>query len=125
MPPCFPSPACATAQNTSNDATAAAHACTLRMLLSLEISASSRADFLERYHGGGSAQPASAYVDIGPSDYGSRCVTWKQPRGRLAAAEAIERKKASSCSGVPVSSAALSSAWRGKLTDAAPKRPCP
>src|SRR5258705_13789440 len=61
MPPCF-SPASATAETASNDNTAAAHACTLRMLPSLDISASSRADFLERYHGGAPAQPARTRV---------------------------------------------------------------
>src|SRR6266566_3003583 len=70
MPPCFFSPASATAETASNDNTAAAYACTLRMLSSLEISASYRADFLERYHGGTAAQPASADRGIGPSDRG-------------------------------------------------------
>src|SRR6266550_6409055 len=74
MPPCF-SPASATAETASNDNTAAAYACKLRMLTSLEISASYRADFLERYHGGAPAQPASADRGIGPSDYGSRGLT--------------------------------------------------
>src|SRR6266446_6276784 len=62
MPPCFSSPACARPETTSNDTTAAANTCTLRMLPSLDISASSRADFLERYHGGRPAQPARTRV---------------------------------------------------------------
>src|ERR1700675_971994 len=44
MPPCFGSAASATVVTASNDNTAAASACTLRMLLSLEVSASSRAN---------------------------------------------------------------------------------
>src|SRR5258705_6297734 len=45
MPPCFSSPACARLETTSNDSAAAAHACTLRILPSLEIPASARPDF--------------------------------------------------------------------------------
>src|SRR6266403_2289842 len=45
MPPCFSSPACARLETTNNDSAAAAHACTLRMLPSLEIPASARPDF--------------------------------------------------------------------------------
>src|SRR6476469_3140928 len=67
MPPCF-SLACATPETASKDNTAAASACTLRILPSLDISASSRADFLKRYHGREPAQPASTRVNIGTSD---------------------------------------------------------
>src|SRR3954454_6134531 len=59
MPPCF-SAACARPEITSNDTAAAASACTLRMFPSHDTPASCRTDFLERYHGGASAQPATA-----------------------------------------------------------------
>jgi len=38
------------------------------MFLSLDISASWRADFVKRYHGAVSAQPARPDADIGTSD---------------------------------------------------------
>jgi hypothetical protein len=38
------------------------------MFLSLDIPASWRADFVERYHGKASAQPATTGADIGTSD---------------------------------------------------------
>src|ERR1700694_6328934 len=75
MPPCFGSAASAALETVSNDKIAAASACTLRMLSSLEISASDWADFAKTIAWrsvGAKPQGRRAYWEFGLLQRGAR-----------------------------------------------------